>query len=82
MNARLISVKGEEEFADLIGVYGTLNLEHNWFLPNDDGDMLSFLVKRKTFVDDKVKVFTKLGNIFTFRVLRKTQNGESDDLAK
>jgi hypothetical protein len=71
--ARLVEVQGDQEdFADLIGTTGTLYLEgnNNWFLPENRGDHLSFVIKRKVNVaPDKVRVFTKLGNTFTFRLL-------------
>lgn len=73
MKARLVEVQGDqEEYADLIGTNGTLYLEgnNNWYLPANRGDHLSFAVKRKVNIaPDKVRVFTKLGNVFTFRLL-------------
>lgn len=75
MQAKLIQVQGdEEEFDDLIGTKGKLQLigpssPHNWFHPEGSGDTLSLAVKRSVKKDDKIKVFTKYGNIFTFRQL-------------
>ena len=71
-NVRLIEVLGDQEdFADLIGTEGELHLDgtNNWFLPEHRGDMLSLAIKRKVEGDGKVKVHTKLGNTFTFRLL-------------
>lgn len=74
---KLVSVEGDqEEFADLIGASGELRLdpaskssELNWFNPAGRGDSLGLSRKRVTEKDGKVKVFTQLGNCFTFRLL-------------
>jgi len=74
---RLVNVEGDqEEFADLIGTEGDLHLhptsassELNWFNPEGRGDSLGLSRKRVTEGNGKVKVFTKLGNCFTFRLL-------------
>lgn len=71
---RLIEVQGDqEEFADLIGTEGELQLigpssPHNWFNPDERGDSLSLAVKRSVEKDGNIKVYTKLGNTFTFKV--------------
>ena len=71
---RLIEIQGDqEEFADLIGESGDLQLhetnkshELNWFNPNHRGDSLSFNVKKKVEKDNKIIVYSSLGNIFVF----------------
>jgi hypothetical protein len=70
---RLVEVQGDqEEFADLIGTEGVLQLggNHNWYNPDNLGDTLQLAVKsvhhRKE--SDRVSVKTKLGNTFTFRL--------------
>lgn len=74
---RLVNVEGDqEEFADLIGAEGELRLDPaskssdlNWFNPNGRGDSLGLSRKRVTEAQGKVKVFTVLGNCFTFRLI-------------
>ncbi len=75
-NAKLINVSGDvEDFADLIGTKGELHLigsysENNCFLPENMGDILDLKVKTIDQVsDDIVKVYTKLGNEFTFELI-------------
>jgi len=74
---RLVNVEGDqEEFADLLGTEGELRLdptsksgELNWYNPKGRGDTLGLSRKRVTEKDGKVKVFTQLGNCFTFRLV-------------
>lgn len=74
---RLVAVEGDQEdFADLIGTEGVLRLDPvstdsgiNWFNPTGSGETLTLSRKRVTEKNGKVKVFTKLGNVFTFRLM-------------
>lgn len=66
MKYKLIGVEGEDvsEFSDLIGKTGPLRASGK-VLNFVDG--LALYVKRKVTKDGKLKVFTTLGNCFTFR---------------
>ena len=72
--AKCISVEGDDgEFSDLVGTIGKLRIDDksmdsaaNWF---DGGNSVNFTRKRVTEVGDQIKVFTKLGNIFKFKVI-------------
>lgn len=74
---RLVNVEGDQaEYADLIGTEGVLRLDPtstdsgiNWYNPERSGETLSLSRKRVLESNGKVKVFTKLGNCFTFRLL-------------
>lgn len=74
---RLVNIEGDqEEFADLIGTEGELRLDPankssdlNWYNPKGRGDTLGLSRKRVTETGDKIKVFTELGNCFTFRLI-------------
>ena len=69
MNVRLVDVRGDvEEYADLIGRFGSLRL-------GDDGvgsfcwggnEWLEFRRKRTTRKDGQVRVHTEMGNTFVF----------------
>jgi hypothetical protein len=73
---RLVGVEGDqEEYADLIGTEGVLRLDPhstdsgiNWYNPNGSGETLALSRKRVTEKDGKVRVHTKLGNTFIFRL--------------
>jgi hypothetical protein len=73
-----VSVEGDqEEYADLIGTEGELRLDPkstdsgiNWYNPKGSGETLTLSRQRVTEKDGKVKVRTKLGNTFTFRLLQ------------
>ncbi|MGH7175679.1 MAG: hypothetical protein ACREGR_04970 [Minisyncoccia bacterium] len=73
MKVRLVEVQGDqEEFADLIGCNGRLTdlrADGRTFMPDGRGDFLTMVNKRTTRKGDRVKVATKLGNVFVFRVL-------------
>lgn len=81
---RLVSVDGDEpeEFADLIGSEGSLGPaavadgKRLTFMPANRGDWLTMSVKRETTTGDKVRIFTKLGNTFTFRLLKIPRQNE------
>ena len=73
--AKCIGVEGDEdgEFSDLVGTSGKLRLDDksmdsavNWF---DGGGWVNFTRKRVAEKYGVVKVFTKLGNVFKFRLL-------------
>jgi len=73
--AKCIGVEGDEdgEFSDLVGTSGKLRLDDksmdsavNWF---DGGGSVNFTRKRVAEKDGVVKVFTKLGNVFKFRLV-------------
>jgi len=73
---RLVNIEGNQaEYADLIGLDGTLRIDPtssdpaiNWFNPHRSGETLSLARKRVIEKNGRVKVFTKLGNCFTFRL--------------
>ena len=67
--AKLIQVTGDQEdFTDVIGHNGELYVSKSpWFKAN--GDVISMLSRRITREDGLIKISTKLGNTFTFRVL-------------
>lgn len=75
--AKLVGVEGDqEEYADLIGLEGKLRIDPkstdsaiNWFNPEGSGETLSLSRKRVSEKDGKVRVHTRLGNTFTFRLL-------------
>lgn len=73
--AKCIGVDGDEdgEFSDLVGTVGKLRLDDkstdravNWF---NGGDSVNFTRKRVVEKDGVVKVFTKLGNVFKFKLV-------------
>ena len=72
-----MEVQGDQvEFADLLGVEGILRLhgtdkaeELNWFNPNRGWGTLCLARRRVVESANEVKVFTELGNTFTFRLL-------------
>ena len=72
---RLVEVQGDQEdFADLIGQNGLLELsgkgeDQNTFFPDNRGDFLSLLIKKVVEKDGKIIVSTKLGNTFTFKIV-------------
>lgn len=75
--AKCIGIEGDEdgEFSDLIGTTGKLRLDEksmdsavNWF---DSGESVNFTRKRVHEKDGEVKVYTKLGNVFKFRLVTK-----------
>lgn len=73
--ARLVGVEGnQEEFADMIGTTGRLylNTGNNWYGPKGSGESITLTRKRVTRKDDKVRVHTKLGNVFTFRLVTES----------
>lgn len=65
--AKCIAVS-DEEFDDLRGHTGQLRIDKNstWF---DGGEGIELTRKRVTEKDGIVKVFTKLGNTFTFKIV-------------
>lgn len=73
--AKLVAVEGnQEEYADLIGVTGRLHLNPkccNWF--GNGGDSVEFRRKRVTRKEDKIRVHTKLGNVFVFRLVSESK---------
>ena len=74
--AKLIGVEGDqEEFADLIGETGRLFLSpgNNWFSPKGSGESLTMTRKRAAEKDGKIRVSTKLGNVFIFRKVETEQ---------
>jgi len=73
--AKCIGIEGDEdgEFSDLVGTTGKLRLDPkskesvvNWF---DGGGSVNFTRKRVVEKDGEVKIFTKLGNVFKFRLI-------------
>jgi len=73
--AKCIGVSGDEdgEFGDLVGSVGKLRLDSkstesvvNWF---SGGGSVNFTRKRVVERDGVVKVFTKLGRVFKFRLV-------------
>lgn len=74
--AKCIGVDGDEEgFSDLIGNTGKLRIDPeskdpavNWF--DDGGGSVNFALDRFTEVNDRIDVFTRLGNTFKFRVIQ------------
>ena len=65
---RLDSVEGDQsEFSDLIGKTGQLFIsdDHSWFNVKHGG-CVSLYRKRVTIKGDKIRVSTKLGNVFNF----------------
>lgn len=76
---RLVAVDGhQEEYADLLGTEGELRLDPhstdsgvNWYNPEGSGETLTLSRRRVIEKDGKVKVFTKRGNVFTFRLKEK-----------
>jgi hypothetical protein len=69
----LVSITGDqEEFADLVGTIGTLFLEHGEerYWPNSN-DPVRLARKRVSWKNGTIRVFTRLGNVFTFRALPK-----------
>jgi hypothetical protein len=75
--AKCIGIDGDEdgEFSDLIGTTGKLRLDEkskdmavNWF---SGGSSVGFSRKRVLEKDGVVKVYTKLGNVFKFRLVTK-----------
>lgn len=69
-----IGIQGDEdnEFDDLIGEKGSLRIDPkssdsavNWF---NGGQGVNFTRKRVVEKDGIVKVFTKLGNVFKFKL--------------
>ena len=68
---KCISVS-DEEFDDLRGQTGELRIEeHNtWF---NGGEGVEMTRKRVVEKDGVVKVFTKLGNTFTFKIVDTTK---------
>jgi len=74
--ATLVGVEGDQaEFADMIGQTGRLFLApgNNWFGPKGWGESLTMTRKRASRKDDKVRVSTRLGDVFTFRVASDTK---------
>jgi hypothetical protein len=77
--AKCIGVDGDEdgEFSDLVGTSGKLRLDDNsmdsavnWFDSfSSGGDMVGFARNRVAEKDGVVKVFTKFGNVFKFRLV-------------
>lgn len=73
VSAKCIQVEGnQEEFSDLIGSIGKLRLDPvskdpavNWFT---GGNTVNFVRKKVVVKDGIVKVFTRVGNCFTFRL--------------
>lgn len=62
----------DDEFDDLRGHTGELRIdEHNtWF---NGGEGIEMTRKRVVETDGVVKVFTKLGNTFTFKIVDATK---------
>lgn len=74
-SATLVGVEGDQaEFADMIGTTGRLylNTGNNWYGPKGSGESITLTRKRVTRKDDKVRVHTKLGNVFTFRLVTES----------
>ena len=77
--AKCISVDGDEdgEFSDLVGTVGKLQLaedsmdsEMNWFdSVSSGGDSVGFTRRRVVEKEGVVKVFTKMGRVFKFRLV-------------
>jgi hypothetical protein len=74
--AKCIGVEGDEdgEFSDLVGTVGKLRLDDkskdsavNWF---NGGGSVNFTRRRVVEKDGVVKIFTKLGNVFKFRLVQ------------
>jgi hypothetical protein len=71
VSVKLISVTGnQEEFGDLVGTTGKLNLVHGreWYHPTG-AESVVLTRKRVSWKDGVIKIWTKLGNVFTFRAL-------------
>lgn len=78
--AKLVGVEGDqEEFADMIGTTGRLylNTGNNWFGPKGSSESITLTRKRVTRKDDKIRVHTKLGNVFTFRLVSESKPATS-----
>ena len=74
--ARLVSVEGDqEEFADMIGTTGRLylNTGNNWYGPKGSASPLNLARRRVIRKGDKIRVHTKFGNIFTFRLVSESK---------
>lgn len=77
----LLWVEGDDasEFGDLLGATGELRAgcsgergEAYRFMPKGRGDWVSLIAKNTTVtVDGKIRVSTKLGNVFVFRAVKK-----------
>ncbi len=68
---RLTTVDGDQEgFADLIGWEGILHKTSSGLsFQCDNGEWLRMHTKRMTIKDGKIRISTKLGNTFTFKIL-------------
>lgn len=73
--AKCIGIEGDEdgEFSDLVGTTGKLRIDPkssdsavNWF---NGGGSVNFTRKRVNEKEGVVKVFTKLGNVFKFKLV-------------
>ena len=72
ISAKLVDVRGDVcEYADMIGCSGTLYLsednENNWFNPGGN-ETLGFCRKRTTQKNNLIRVSTRAGNTFVFKV--------------
>jgi hypothetical protein len=73
INVTLVEYHGDDasEYDDLLGCRGTLRLlesEINFLPEGRAGDWLSMKRKRMTRRDNRLKISTKLGNTFIFRM--------------
>jgi hypothetical protein len=71
VHVKLVAIKGnQEEFADMIGTVGMLDLTHGKERYRaTGGDSLRLMRKRVSWKDGQIRVFTTFGNVFTFRAL-------------
>lgn len=70
MKAKLIGVHGDqEEFSYLIGYEGDLRLASDSGAFSVGGDCVQFDVRATDREGMKVKISTKRGNLFTFRIV-------------
>ncbi len=72
MRVRLVGVTGDQEdFADLIGTEGKLELaiDKAVYMPDNRGDWLTMKRRRVLHAGGMVTVATKLRNTFTFKKL-------------